>query len=206
VWLLCQCMKPNNTYKYQSKDKSRNANNNKKEKDYTYSPTPPTTTPVTIPNSNDDVTEENGTIYTVGYAGFSNSRDFVKHLQKYNITTLIDIRIRPNSNFKDYNSYNLEKILLDGGIHYEHYLELGNVFKDNKDPSVGENPFMELIRTGGEILTRRLRNKINNNKHEKICIMCACKDPMTCHRNSVSGYLKETWKMNVIHCIEILDS
>ena len=53
----------------------------------------------------------NGTIYTIGYAGFSRDK-FIRELKKYTISVLIDVRSSPFSSFhSEYNKDVLETVL-----------------------------------------------------------------------------------------------
>jgi len=153
-------------------------------------------------------------LYTCGYAKFSEPEHFFAHLLQNNVTHLIDIRINPYSYNKQYNSNQLQEKLSTIGIQYEHYIELGNVFKGS-DPSIfGEQPFVELLQTSGEILTRRLRKalactqsvqsseKVQGNEQQKlfkIAIMCACADANNCHRKSVAEYMSNNWNVTINH-------
>jgi uncharacterized protein (DUF488 family) len=118
-----------------------------------------------------------------------------------NVNYLIDIRIRPTSFNKDFEGERLGKTLENKKIKYLHLIELGNMFKDNDDPLYGENAYVEFLKVSGEFVTRKLRKEIitNNATKGNICILCACKFHETCHRNSVSGYLKANFGVQIKH-------
>ena len=126
--------------------------------------------------------------------------EFVDKLLKSNVNYLIDIRIRPNSFNKDYDGDRLGRTLETKKIKYLHLIELGNMFKDNNDPLYGDNAYIEFLKVSGEFVTRRLRKEISENQGKgNLCILCACKYHETCHRNSVSGYLKTNFNAVIKH-------
>eukprot|EP01102_Stenamoeba_stenopodia_P004681 TRINITY_DN149_c0_g1_i1.p1 TRINITY_DN149_c0_g1~~TRINITY_DN149_c0_g1_i1.p1 ORF type:complete len:254 (+),score=38.96 TRINITY_DN149_c0_g1_i1:257-1018(+) len=157
------------------------------------------------------------TVYAIGYGGAS-SQSFVRQLQSNQIDVLVDIRISPYSGFnRDYCGDKLKTILESAHppIKYLHLIELGNMFKssDENDPVLGANPYIDLLNIAGELLTRRLRSLIETGSipllYEakrstespplRVCIMCACKDHNSCHRNAVSGCLKAQFSYEVVH-------
>jgi len=139
------------------------------------------------------------TLYTAGYGGFQGAQQFIQLLQSNSISILIDVRISPYSGFdKDYHQANLKKLLEANQIEYRHYQELGNVFKFGNDETLGDCPYAELITTGGEVLTRRLRANLASTP-KRICIMCACKDFKICHRTLISTYLNKNYEINVVN-------
>lgn len=158
------------------------------------------------------------TVYAIGYGG-ATSQSFVRQLQANQIDILVDIRISPYSGFnRDYCGDKLKTILESArpSIKYLHLIELGNLFKssDESDPVLGPNPYIDLLNQAGELLTRRLRSLIETGSipllYEpkekrstdaplKVCIMCACKDHNSCHRNAVSGCLKANFAYEVVH-------
>jgi len=179
----------NNNNKKENKPKNNNNNSKKEEKiDYTF------------PNDPNIIFDEDETqvnLWTIGYGGLVPD-DFVSNLLECEIELLVDIRIRPFSQYNDdYNSNNLKQLLNSKNIEYEHYLELGNVFKDTDFSEYDNlNPYHELLKQGGEILTRRLRNMAQT---KKTCILCACKQVTFCHRNAVSGYLRCHFNYRINH-------
>ena len=54
-------------------------------------------------------------IFTIGYSAFDID-EFIDELQKNSIVCVVDVRSNPMSSeyYKDYNGYNLEKILKKG--------------------------------------------------------------------------------------------
>lgn len=122
-------------------------------------------------------------IYTIGYSGFMLD-EFIKVLKKYKINALIDVRSSPYSKiYQDYNKLNLQKQLSSNGIIYRNYNnEFGARQEDIRYFTDGyldfnkyrkSKSFLEGIRKVEEGI------KLNYN----FALMCAEKDPSTCHRN-----------------------
>ncbi|KAL6049088.1 hypothetical protein QOT17_020706 [Balamuthia mandrillaris] len=162
------------------------------------------------------------TIYTATYAGAQDIQDFIRLLKEGNIGCLVDARIRPFCGYnKDFSQSGLADHLPRQGIQYEHYQELGNVFKDLEEealfPEGPEHPvpYVVLLQQGGEVLTRRLRDKVvkmmmttttsssqaggGGGSGGGVAILCACSDHRFCHRNAIAGYLAHEHGFQVTH-------
>ncbi len=120
-------------------------------------------------------------LFTIGYSGFV-IEDFIIALKKKSIGALVDIRSSPYSSyFKDYDTANL-KCLLNKNMIY--YLFLGNELGARpKDHSLYTNrvaDFSKMAKSESFIDgCTRVREGLNKFS---ICLMCAEKDPATCHR------------------------
>ena len=128
-------------------------------------------------------------IYTIGYAT-KPVELFIAQLKRYHINVVADIRSVPYSKvFTEYHKENIILTLKNNGIKYV-YLgdELGPRSKDdNHYDETGQVQFERLMtsslfKTGIE----RLNNGVN--KGFNIALMCAEKDPATCHRSTLVGY------------------
>ncbi|KAL9652871.1 hypothetical protein ABK040_010903 [Willaertia magna] len=132
-------------------------------------------------------------IFTCGYGSHQQTHTFIQLLTKNNIHHLIDIRIRPHCGYNQgFSNKGLEQLCLDNKIKYDHYSELGNIFRDVEEPNanvVNSNAYCELLQNAGELLTRRLRLLIEKNNNYNVAIMCACSEVKCCHRNTVATYL-----------------
>jgi uncharacterized protein (DUF488 family) len=122
-------------------------------------------------------------IYTIGYSCFK-LNEFIDVLQKYNITSLIDVRSNPNSKFyEDYNQYNLEKFLESHGIIYRNYKsEFG---ARQEDTTYYTNGYLDFDRytKSSSFLNGVKKVEIGMKLNFVFVLMCAEKDPSTCHRN-----------------------
>lgn len=124
----------------------------------------------------------NGIIYTIGYTTFP-LEEFIAQIKRAGITCLIDVRSLPKSaHFSDFNAEVLEPILKRQGILYRNYAEeFGARQPDKSFYSNGYLDFEEFRNS-----ERFLRGKIriaNGIRHgQRLCLMCAEKDPFDCHR------------------------
>lgn len=122
-------------------------------------------------------------IYTIGYSGFEIER-FICVLKKYHITSLIDVRSNPNSNFYgDYNKINLDKVLKNQGIIYRNYKsEFGARQEDLKYYRKGYLDFKEYTKSNSFLNgVKKIKDGIDLDY--VFVFMCAEKDPSTCHRS-----------------------
>lgn len=120
-------------------------------------------------------------LFTIGYSGFM-IKDFINALKNKSIGALIDIRSSPYSfRFKDYNIEHLKCLLNKNKIYY---LFLGDKLGARpKDLFLYTNrvaDFSKIAKSGSFIdACARVREGLNRFP---ICLMCAEKDPATCHR------------------------
>ncbi len=123
------------------------------------------------------------TVYTIGYTAFDLS-DFIKVLKQYKISCLIDVRSIPKSSYyKDFDDTNLSILLKNNGILYRNYKqEFGARQENNK--FYNDKGYLDF--------TAFSKSKQFNDGIDKIrkaqkmgyvvCLMCAEKDPINCHR------------------------
>jgi len=120
-------------------------------------------------------------IYTIGYAPHS-IESFLNLLKKHSITAIADVRSSPYSQFKpEFNSDLLQNTLKNEGIAYVFLgKELGARVEDSECYINGQVDFnlvskSHLFREG----IKRLKNGMSNYR---VSLLCAEKDPITCHR------------------------
>lgn len=133
-------------------------------------------------------------LYTIGYATKSIDT-FIAQLKQYHIDVVADIRSVPYSAaFYDYHQEAIAAHLKRHNIRYV-YLgdELGPRSKDDEHyDDCGQVQFdrlmqSDLFRQGIERLATGLK------KGFTIALMCAEKDPATCHRSLLVGYFLERY-------------
>ncbi len=136
------------------------------------------------------------TVYTIGYSPHT-LESFLSILEKHSITALVDVRSQPYSAYRpEYNYKNLKKVMPEKGIQYVFLgRQLGARFEDD---SVYIDGRADYDRIAGHHLfhegMRRLEGLTRNNT---VVLMCAEKDPLTCHRTIlISRHLK--------NCIKVL--
>lgn len=123
------------------------------------------------------------TVYTIGYTSFEIQK-FVEVLKKYKITCLIDVRSTPKSSYyKDFDDFNLLPLLKNNGILYRNYKEEFGARQENKD-FYNVKGFLDF-----EVFSQSKQFNDGIDKIKKaqdmgyvVCLMCAEKDPINCHR------------------------
>lgn len=129
------------------------------------------------------------TLFSIGYAT-KPLADFIDQLQRHGVNAVADVRSVPYSRaFHDYHREPLAASLRAAGIHYV-YLgeELGPRSKDPKHYNQhGQVQFERLqqaplFQQGIERLFKGVEKSL------KIALMCAEKDPATCHRSLLVGH------------------
>ncbi|MDR0946572.1 MAG: DUF488 domain-containing protein [Ruminococcus sp.] len=121
-------------------------------------------------------------LYTIGYAGFG-ARDFIKELKKRQVTAVVDVRSKPYSKFhSDYNKEAISEILSQQNIHYLNFDKSFGARQTNpKYCTEGCVDFEKFARS--EIFLDGI-NRIGNGYNDGmvIALMCAEKEPTSCHR------------------------
>ena len=122
-------------------------------------------------------------IFSIGYAGLSQDA-FLALLEKHQIACIADVRSSPYSKaFPNYNKENMPAWLRSQKIHYV-YLgsELGPRSNNNEHYNdKGQVQFDKLSAT--ENFDNGIRRLESGARKMNVAIMCAEKDPMTCHRS-----------------------
>ncbi len=120
-------------------------------------------------------------LYTIGHSNHSIER-FIELLKMHDITAVGDVRSSPYSKFNpQFNRENIQKVLKENGIAYVFLgQELG---PRSEDPSCyvdGKVQYGRLAAT--ETFKRGMERLVIGMKTHRIALMCAEKDPITCHR------------------------
>lgn len=120
-------------------------------------------------------------LFTIGYSTHSIKR-FIEILKHYNISALADVRSSPYSKFKpEFNREDLKKELNGADIAYVFMGDcLGARVEDKKYYINGKVDF-DLFANDPEFRDG-LRRLSEGLKRYRITLMCAEKDPITCHR------------------------
>ena len=145
--------------------------------------------------------EQNKNIYTIGYAAYT-IESIIEVLAKFKITAIADVRSQPYSKFKpEFNKENLRKVLRTHGIEYVFLgdnmgarIKAPECYKNNQVDYelVSQHP---LFQTGIERLLKGMEKY-------SIALMCAEKDPITCHRTIlICRYLKK-YQINIYHILD----
>lgn len=121
------------------------------------------------------------TLFTIGHSVHS-ERAFIDLLHRHCVTAVADVRSQPYSRFTpQFNRESLASALKPAGIRYEFFgRELG---ARTRDPNCYADGKVDYERLAATIPFReglaKLRALIET---DRVAIMCAEKDPLTCHR------------------------
>lgn len=123
------------------------------------------------------------TIYSIGYSGFQID-DFISILTSKKISLVVDVRSTPYSQyFSDYNKDILEQRLKKENIYYRNYVdEFGARQEDRKYYSKAGYLDFELFAKSTPFLSGVDKLKKSMEQGYTFALMCAEKDPITCHR------------------------
>jgi len=126
----------------------------------------------------------------MGYGGRAIG-EFIRVLGDNRVEVVIDVRSNPYSRFEDYNKGRLERVLPESGIGYIHLgKELGGI----RDRPYTEHMESEEFRQGIERLLELAGEK-------RVVLMCAEKDPASCHRRYIADHLAKMG-IEVVHIME----
>lgn len=141
------------------------------------------------------------TIYTLGYEGVALS-DFIRTLEDWDITLLLDVRERPQSRRAGFSKRALSEALAGSGIAYRHVRQLG-------DPKPGRDAArrgaMEEFRSifnahlnldGSQIALREVAEQASD---ETVVLMCYEYDAQDCHRSLVAQRLVGLGSFRIDH-------
>lgn len=131
-------------------------------------------------------------IFTIGHSNLT-IEAFLDLLQSYKITAVADVRSHPFSRYlPHFNQPNLKKSLLNADIQYVFLgQELGARPTDlNCYNTTGKALYEKIAAT--ELFTQGIQRLIKGLETYKIALLCAEKDPITCHRTIlVCRHLKQ---------------
>jgi len=123
------------------------------------------------------------TIYSIGYSGFQID-DFINLLKSKNISLVVDVRSTPYSQyFSDYNKDSLELRLKKERIYYRNYAEEFGARQEDRKYYLNTGYLdFDLFSKSSNFLSGVDKLEKNMAKDYTCVLMCAEKDPITCHR------------------------
>ena len=120
-------------------------------------------------------------IFTIGHSNHS-IEIFIELLQKQGITAVADVRSHPYSRYLPHFSKSaLEVALKDAGIAYVFLGKELGARPDNTDCYVDGKAIYDRI-SSTEAFSQGIQRLLKGAETHKIALMCAEKDPITCHR------------------------
>ena len=145
-------------------------------------------------------------IWTIGHS-IRRIEEFIEALQRHGIKLVADVRLLPGSKrYPQFNKEELAKSLIDCGINYEHFPELGGRRKPKKNSrntawrNEAFRGYADHMETAEFVRgMARLREIAEGNG--ATAIMCAEAVWWRCHRSLIADYLKAQGT-EVIHIMD----
>lgn len=138
-------------------------------------------------------------VYTVGYAGCA-ADSFLRLLKKHRIAVVCDVRFSPRSRFTPWANYYtvkgtgpLKRLIEDAGLEY---MWAGDLLGNPQPKDRTLSRFKALMRADAGTRTAALRAIA---RKRSVCLVCASKDPLRCHRRIIGEYLEQ----NGFSCVHL---
>jgi uncharacterized protein (DUF488 family) len=139
-------------------------------------------------------------IYTIGHSTHS-LEEFIGLLKMHAITAVADVRSRPYSRFTpQFDREELEAALRAAGIRYVFLgKELGARSDDPACYSHGRVVYGRLAET--PLFSSGLDRLLKGAQQFRICMMCAEKEPLDCHRTILVSRALQKQGVNIVHIL-----
>lgn len=126
-------------------------------------------------------------VYTIGYGGRT-PQELLDVLKGHGIRTVVDVRLKPRGYMALYTKAKspekgIEGLLSKAGIEYCWMPELGNPYLVEED---WLERYTEALRSMDATWTGRIEAM-----HSPVCLMCAEKSALKCHRKIIADYLED---------------
>ena len=136
-------------------------------------------------------------LYTIGYAGFPSTQDFLNALKHYGIQILIDVRSSPfSAYYTEYNKDVLSNSLKENGIFYFNFARQFGARQENIDYYKNGRLDFETFSRSEQFLDGM--RKVDDS-NAVIVFMCAEKKPSECHRTILVARAFSDEGKNVTH-------
>ena len=148
------------------------------------------------------MTDNNTTkpVYTIGYTLYPNINTMMSVLKSREIDVIIDVRSSPwSKTFPQYNKPNLMKACEANGLYYRHYSREFGARQRSREFSVDGQVNFERF-SDSEQFQEGVRKVIASAQAGyTLCLFCAEKDPIICHRSILVGRALHERGIEVIH-------
>lgn len=124
------------------------------------------------------------TLYTIGYTAFQPT-DFLDVIANYGVKLLVDVRSLPYSaHSPEYNGPNIERLLKEHRIHYRNYAKEFGARQTNRHYFSDEGYLnFEKFAQSSQFQQGFYKLQKSIEQGYTFVLMCAEKDPATCHRS-----------------------
>ena len=142
------------------------------------------------------------TLFTIGHSNHTLDK-FIGLLKQHNITAIADVRSIPFSRFNPhFNREALEASLRRANISYVHMGQQLGARRDEPECFLGKQANYELV---AQLPNFRagIARLLAGSQQQRIALMCAEKDPITCHRTVL---ITRAFRHGAITVSHILDS
>ena len=127
--------------------------------------------------------EKNTPLYTVGYSSFSSAEELTEYLRGQGIQVVIDVRSTPySSHFPQFDKENLAQTLKGVGMYYRNYAESFGARQENRAYYRDGRLDFEYYTGTGRFEEGLIKVENSIAQGYRVALMCAEKDPITCHR------------------------
>jgi uncharacterized protein (DUF488 family) len=139
-------------------------------------------------------------VFTIGHSNHS-IEAFIALLQQHGITAVADVRSHPYSRFlPHFNKSELEAALQNVGIEYRFLgQELGARPNDPSCYVDGKAPYEKIAAT--QLFEKGITRLLKGADNFRIALMCAEKDPITCHRSILVCQHLRTFDVEIKHIL-----
>jgi len=139
-------------------------------------------------------------LFTIGHSNHS-IEAFIALLQQHGVTALADVRSHPYSRYlPHFNQTPLKTALFDAGIRYVFLgRELGARPSEPTCYVDGKALYERIAST--ELFSQGIQRILKGAETYKIALMCAEKDPVTCHRAILVGQHLREFTLDIHHIL-----
>ncbi len=123
------------------------------------------------------------TVFTIGYSGFPNPKDFLQCLKDNGIRLLIDVRSSPfSAYYQQYDKPAISALLKANGIQYRHFAREFGARQESEEFYRNGRLDFELFAKSVQFAEGVEKIKWALERSYSPVLMCAEKEPSTCHR------------------------
>lgn len=139
-------------------------------------------------------------LFTIGHSNLS-IEAFISLLQQHGITAVVDVRSHPYSRYlPHFNKSEVQVALQNAGIEYRFLgRELGARPNDPSCYVDGKAPYEKIAAT--QLFEQGIKRLLKGADNYRIALMCAERDPITCHRSILVCQQLRELDLNINHIL-----